>query len=429
MPFDEQLHPLPAGKTRPERTGKFVFGHCRTTEYREVEPGKFEDVPVGWDYERVETETRYECAHCGQEIEHRHLQWMLRRFWWVAHHAKAPRDHVSAHFWAAYSPFEEWGGIAKKFLLADGDAGALHDVYNSDFGLPFNPTHTEVVEDDILKLQKASPHYLLGSFPYEPEILTAAFDVQRSANNPYWYSIWAWGILWHLPGWPTFAALVDYGTAMSKDHVEELCALRPDAQGKLNRYRWQDPHDPAKVREYQVLSALMDSGDQAQHDAAVYDFCLEHSAVFSPSKGGGVHQTRGDTVRLSPVYGDRLTLLWYLDNYWKQRLYHHAIKARRYHRFPPRQPRPGVHRAAHRRTHRPGEEREPHLGRPRRQKQAEQQPHRRHLEDERGALRRCGAAARSRAHPAGSRRRGYGKEGALQMASWGHRGVSNGSAH
>ena len=338
VPFDEDLRPLPPGQMRPERTGCFVFGHCRRTERRETAPGKWEDVLVGWDYERIESETRYECQHCGQQIAHggtRGIAWMLLRYRWVAHNAKADREHVSAHLWAAYSPFERWGDNAKKFVLAQGDAGALHDVYNSDFGLPYNPAHTEVAEEDIQKLVKASPHYLLGSFPHEPECLTATFDVQRSANNPYWYTIWAWGILWDLPGWPTFAALVDYGTAMSKEHIEELCALRPNGPGRWNRYRWTSPNDPKQVREYQVLAALIDSGDQAQHDAAIYDFCLEHSALFTPCKGGGIHQTRGDIVHLNKVYGDRLDLLWFLDHYWKQRVYHHAIKARRYHRFLP----------------------------------------------------------------------------------------------
>ena len=335
VPFDTDLRPMPPGSTRQERTGQFKFDHCRILETREVEPGKFEPVAVGWNYEKVEAETRYECAHCGKEIEHRWLSWMLRRFWWVGHNPGAARDHVSAHFWAGYSPFEHWGETAKRFLLANGDAGALHDIWNSDYGLPFNPTHTEVEEEDIDKLVKASPHYLVGGFPYEPEGLTMCVDVQRSANNPLWWSVWAWGILWDLPDWPTFAALVDYGPATGWEQIEEIAGIRAKANGQFNRYRWRNPNNPEQVREYSVTAGLVDSGDQAQQDANVYDFTYRNSAIFSPCKGGSKQHLRGELVRHSEVYDKKLQLRWFFDDYWKQRLYHHCIKARRYHRFLP----------------------------------------------------------------------------------------------
>lgn len=129
VPFDENLQPLPKGELRTEKTGRFKFDVGRITEQRETEPGKIETVNVGWDYDAVEAGTVYECAN-GCEIEQSRLNWMLRRYDWRAHNPKAPKSHVSAHFWAAYSPFENWGAIAKKYLLAIGDAGAMHDFFN-----------------------------------------------------------------------------------------------------------------------------------------------------------------------------------------------------------------------------------------------------------------------------------------------------------
>jgi phage terminase large subunit GpA-like protein len=151
--FDLKLNPLPAGKVRTERTGKFIFDHCKIKESREVEPGKFEFVDLGWDYDKVLTETQYQCSK-GCRIDHGDLNWMLRRYRWIAHNPKAPKDHESAQYWAAYSPFEHWGETAKKFLLAIGDPGAMHDFYNSDLGLPFKAEATEVDELDIQKVVK-----------------------------------------------------------------------------------------------------------------------------------------------------------------------------------------------------------------------------------------------------------------------------------
>ena len=311
------------------------FKHCRVTETREVEPDKFEAVAVGWDYERVATETRYQCAHCEKEIPHRLLPWMLRRFWWVSHNVKAARDHVSAHFWAAYSPFEEWGGIARKFLLADGDQGALHDVYNSDFGLPLQPAAHRSRRGGYPEDRQGQPALPAARLPVragDPDDDRRRAAQDRGALLVHDVRL---GVLWDLPGWPTFLALTDCGVAMSQEHLEELTAIRADRDGNFNHYRWRDPANPERVREYQTLAGMIDSGDQAQQDAAIYDFCLRNGAVFSPSKGGGIHQTRGDVVRLSPVYGERLQLVWYYDQYFKQRLYHHVIKARRLHFFLP----------------------------------------------------------------------------------------------
>lgn len=333
VPFDEHFEPLPAGQVRIEKTGKFRFDHCRITAEQEVEAGKFETVEIGWDYDRVEAETVYECAK-GCTIQHEKLNWMLKRYRWVQHNRKAPKDHISAQWWAGYSPFEHWGAIAKKFLLANGDVGALHDFWNSDLGLPFKAVATAVDESDIQRLVKASPRFLLRTLPFRPEILTMTIDVQEQGGpNPFWWQIWAWGIAWDQPGWPTVGALIDYGPAVSWEQLEELACIRPDAHGRLNEYTWKNAD--GTVEKFRVFSGLVDSGDQAQSDAHVYDFCLRNQDIFQPSKGGGRSHLRGNIIRSTPVYDGKLNLVWYFSDWFCQTLYRRIIKDRKHKRYLP----------------------------------------------------------------------------------------------
>jgi len=345
VPFDENLNDLPRGKLRMEKTGGFIFEHCRIVETREVEPGKFEPVPVGWDFEEMLRETKYKCQHCGKLISHSSLNWMIARYWFKAHNPKAPKDHISAHLWAAYSPWEVWGEIAKKFVLAGTNPGALHDVYNNDFGKPFSLAPTEVDENDITKLQNASPHYMRGMIPLAPVLLTMTVDVQeQTGDNPFWWEVWAWGIHWDLPGWPTWCALVDYGSAVSWSELEEIAGISPLAKrlptdpDRFHEYKWRNL-ERNEIEAHRIFAGLVDSGDQAQSDANVYDFVRRNGHIFSPSKGGGRNQLFGQTIRTSILEKgtpNELNLVWYRSDYFAQRVYRHAIKDRKLLRYLPR---------------------------------------------------------------------------------------------
>lgn len=349
--FAEDLAPLPAGQTRLERTGQFKFDHCRVVETRETEPGKFEAVPIGWDFERVLRETRYECQHCGRQIHQKHMPWMVKRYWWRAHNLKAPRDHISAHFWAAYCALGEtpdmvWGEIAIKFIRAGRDPGALHDFNNNDLGKPHRLVPTEIDENDIAKLQNASPAYMRRTIPHEPICLSMTIDVQeQTGDNPFWWQVWAWGIHWDQPGWPSWAALVDYGSAVAWGELEEIAGLtpmakrRPEEPDRFHAWQWRHPATN-EITSHSVFAGLVDSGDQAQSDANVYDWVRKRGGgIFSPSKGGGRNQLFGNIIRLSLLEKDtpqELPLVWYRSDYFAQKVYRLIVKERKFHRYLPR---------------------------------------------------------------------------------------------
>lgn len=310
VPFDAEGKPLPEGQKRVEKTGRFKFEHCKT--------------PAGsYDLERVERETVYECAACEKDIEHTQLAWMLRRYQLREHNPKAPKDHKSFHVWAALSIFEAWGMVAKEFLLARGNVSRMHNFYNSTLGLPFVRKATDVKVDDIDACIARSPEYLLRELPRRPELLTMTVDVQ---GDCFWWSIRAWGIAYDQQELPVWSALVDYGSAVSWDQIREIAGIKADRHGVINAYSFE--HEGERL-QFQVYAGLIDSGFEAQSNKKVYAFTLENADIFSPSKGGGWAQLRGNDIRTAPVDDDKQDLVWYYDEGFKQQLYYTCIKEHR----------------------------------------------------------------------------------------------------
>ncbi|MBK8037682.1 MAG: phage terminase large subunit family protein [Verrucomicrobiaceae bacterium] len=313
VPFDEHGKPLPAGTKRVEKTGRFKFDHLKR------EDGSY-------DLERVEHETVYECAACQKDIDQAHQAWMLRRYELRAHNPSAPDDHPSVQVWAAHSPFEGWGMIAKEFLLARGSISRMHNFVNSTLGRPFVRKATDIKIDDIDAMIARSPEYLLREIPRKPEFLTMCVDVQ---GDGFWWTIRAWGLCYDQPELPIWAATIDYGAAVSWKQIEEIAGIEPDHNGKYNHYTFDG-------QPYVVFAGLIDSGFEAQSNKKVYAFTLRHADVFSPSKGGGWQQLRGMDVRTSPVNDDQQELVWYYDDGFKQKLYYNCIKEHSVLRWLPR---------------------------------------------------------------------------------------------
>lgn len=293
-------------ETSIEKTMAITFAHCRR------EDGSF-------DLEKVDRETGYQCGYCQKFIPATKMNWMMRHCTLRAHNTKAFDDHISVHAWAGFSPFEHPGAIARKFLDARGSIARMHSLFNDDLGLPFVRHATEIKDGDLDIVIKASPDYALRTLPRRPVLLTMTVDVQGEC---FWWSVRGWGLIEEIPDIPIWSALVDYGSAVSWDQIEELAGIKADPDGRWNEYRFAD-------EAFRVTAGLIDSGFEAQRNKKVYEFCVRNSHVFSPSKGGGWQQLRGMTIRTSAVFDDQLELLWYEDAALKQQLYYHCIKERK----------------------------------------------------------------------------------------------------
>lgn len=361
VPFDENGLPLKTEKKRVETTGRVKFDQFRKMIRTETEPGVWKETEGPFDIEAVRESATYECAGCKKDIEHAEINGMMAdagakctqvfadlaflvgtgtagNVWqtfnrlmaecgssciWLAHNLKAQKDHFSAHLSALYSPFERWGALAVKFLEAKGDLSKLVSFYTLDLGIPFIHGATVVVESDIDRCISRCPKpYLRRQLPFRPELLTMTVDVQGSG---FFWSIQAHGILWDLPDRPSVTATIDWGECVSWEQIEEIAGLREEHGGTWNRYKWRDPKTEV-IEEFSVMAGLVDSGFEAMENKKVYEFVHKWNQVFSPSKGGDESKTRGNTVRQSPVFDDKLDLIWYWDSFFKASLYQHCLK-------------------------------------------------------------------------------------------------------
>jgi phage terminase large subunit GpA-like protein len=227
---------------------------------------------------------------------------------WIAGNPLAPRDHISCHISALYSPQMTWGELAKLFLQKSSSPGGLHDFRNTYEGLPFENRAASVKEDAILELRVG---YRLREIPDEvtadgsPAILTLCADPGEKQTH---WSVEArndQGESW----------VVDYGTVLS---VEDL--ISPEF---LAARRYQLPGSDEIVAP---VAGLIDSGFLTER---VYSVCAKSGGLYYPSKGS--ESTFGNYA-VTTIKGLNILLYTYGDFAWKTHLYLERIKKR----LPPR---------------------------------------------------------------------------------------------
>jgi len=329
VPFDIDLNPLkdananvaPRTEWREEVTGKALFEKFAIMEDRpaDADPTRLEKKRVGWRIDGVRKGTTFECAHCKKEIEQVDQKWMLDRYRWVAHNPYADEEHVSAHTWAFYSPFQAWGVLAVEFLQAKGNLGLLIKFWNLVLGKPFIRSGTAIKEDDLDRVIGRCPvPYLQGQIPLEAEYLTITVDRQGTSR---WYTIRAWGILWDHPELQSWSALIDWGEIGGDKQIPEKAGHVPDANGNLRRFKYTSK-DGQTAREYAVLSGLFDAGYEKDQ---VWEFCRTQSTWLSPSRGMKDTNMGGSLIRVEPVMDGEIDEVRYWSNYFAADLYYSCI--------------------------------------------------------------------------------------------------------
>lgn len=336
--LDDSGKPCPRSQWREEVTGQANFERFAVMDERPCldDPTRTEMTRVGWNLKGVRRGTTYQCAWCEKQIEQIEQGWMLARYRWMAHNPEAQasvdddgetanlsqpgeEEHISAHVWSWYSPWEIWGIIAAEFLEAKGDLGKLIKFWVYTLGRPFVRQGTGIKDDDLDRVIGRCPvRYVQGQMPYEAEILTVTIDRQ---GTELWYGIRAHGILWDHPDWPSWSALVDWGEATSGNMLLEKCGHAPDANGHLRRFKFT--REDGTVREYLVTAGLYDCGFEQQ---AVWDFCLTQTEWLSPSKGGDTSKTGGNDIRVTKVMDEKLDLVWYWSDHFAANLFFDCIK-------------------------------------------------------------------------------------------------------
>lgn len=244
-------------------------------------PPEFQDKKTKrWDLDQVAQHARYECAFCEAKIRPEQLAGMNDSYEWRSHNPAAPRDHVSAHISALYSPFQSWGTIAKEFLLSVGNALKLHAFHNLLLGLPFISVPTKLTKKSIELLQQASPKYERQNpqekegalmLPVRPVVITIHVDVQQSE---FWWTMRAWCA-------DGSRYLLAWGSCVSFPELVDL-------SNRVWTYdHGQDAPAHARFEDFGTFLGVMDTGYKAKRVAGVYRFLHEQGGRWQGSKGGG----------------------------------------------------------------------------------------------------------------------------------------------
>jgi phage terminase large subunit GpA-like protein len=285
---------------------------CGSEQHLEFDQVRWSDelrLPGGaWDLDGVADSACYQCRECGELWPQEIQRDLVASGRWIAGNPLAPRDHISCHISALYSPQMTWGELAKLFLQKQSTPGGLHDFRNTYEGLPFENRAASVREEAILDLRTG---YRLRDIPDEvmrdgsPVILTLCADPGEKATHWTVEARNDQGESW----------VIDYGTVLS---VEDLISA-----DFLAARRYQLPVGGDVIG---ITAGLIDSGFLTER---VYGVCAKSGGLYYPSKGS--ESTFGNYA-VTSIKGLNLLLYTYGDFAWKTHLYLERIKKK----LPPR---------------------------------------------------------------------------------------------
>lgn len=167
-------------------------------KHRGCELGKWPKEKRDPEYITTNRVARYECEHCGEEIDDRHKAWMLRFCTWLpeGHHIEKdgtcaiprPRNsHVGYHWSALYSPWRTFSDVASRFFSTKDDTEKYKTFVNLWLGEPWKEVVRHRESTEILALRNELTMLVVPPWTIA---LTAGIDNQRYGK---WIVIRAWG--------------------------------------------------------------------------------------------------------------------------------------------------------------------------------------------------------------------------------------------
>lgn len=340
---------------RTARLGRLQFGHCKLLPGIDGAAN-----PGGWDFNRILSETYYECVSGCRIDEHApltaadlanplcsftdevrqlhaegfrltHKQAMMisgRHLASNAHPIPAdgggPRSKRSEHNSDLVSlDFDmTWGHLAKKFAERAHDPAALRNFLNEHAGLPSRARdRDDNVTDSHLSECRAA--YARGAIPFVPDILVVGGDSQLGFRK---FVVAAARLDSNLKAWRD-VAVVDYGyAAMRSDIIALLSKNYPVA----DLAAITSPSLYAAGRTHRILCGVVDAGGVDGNTSDVYELSAESGGILLPSFGRS-----GDFAEQRPTWvsevrkgwrGTEIGIIFYWDEYWKRHIQLGCIK-------------------------------------------------------------------------------------------------------
>jgi phage terminase large subunit GpA-like protein len=133
-------------------------------------------------------DVRYECSHCGGEIEEHQKLEMLKAGQWTPRGRKG--KIAGFHLNELYSPWKSWEDVARDYEAAIGDPLRLQVFWNTSLGLPYEHDLQTKFDWENLQYRAEASNYQMGQIPEGVLLLTAGVDVQGDRIE---CSVFGWG--------------------------------------------------------------------------------------------------------------------------------------------------------------------------------------------------------------------------------------------
>jgi hypothetical protein len=230
--------------------------HCGGFQQLEQDNMKFshcKNILGEWDFNRVLLETFFECVHCKKPIEERNKRWFndrSRRRWRRTNFQKAEPNHISFHIpdFLSYDESVTWGRLAVEYINSKGDSEKRRTYRNHHEGLPYEERAIKTQIADLLVLRSTYPR---GVLPWLPRAIILGADVglnyvkwcviamrstlmppERDTKHKGLDALQAiidrqsGGTVWEPTGFPSEAAIIDFGQELAPADVVKLIETR-----------------------------------------------------------------------------------------------------------------------------------------------------------------------------------------------------------
>ena len=243
-------------------------GH-QVIEWEQIKFGHCKDAAGGWDYDRIENETYFECLHCqGKIIETDHKSWMiLHRQWRQTNVGEDPAfmpepRRASVENTDLYSTFPNltWGRLAVKYAKSLGDPEELKNFFRDHLARADKPATVQTDESIIYKMCGG---YSRGECPFLPCKIVMGVDKQKV--------VWKWvKTAFNFEG---DAWVIDWGEVINPS------ALMDVANEPVKIKHWPD-HIPESERTCPIVFKGLIDERHAQKE--VRDFLVSTLIRVSP---------------------------------------------------------------------------------------------------------------------------------------------------
>lgn len=266
---------------------------------------------IKWEAGKYET-AHYVCIHCGERIEEKWKDWMLREGEWAVTNPESRTRGY--HLSALYSPFEgaSWWRLVKEWLEAQGNPQLLKAFINIKLAETYEEEGAKVEKSILVDRYESYPEGV--RVPKGAAVLTRSVDVQDDRLET---AVYAWGA--GSECWPVEVEIIPGDPSLLETSVNSPWRIL--AQEHLTRsYK----HESGV--ELRPAVTFVDTGGHNTQEA--YAFCR-------PRRAQRLYAIKGSNIEGAPLLSKpsehsaaRLILYHVGSSTGKSALAHRLIKVR-----------------------------------------------------------------------------------------------------